>query len=41
MPGSEAEAVGLLDTYLAAQQKRDEETTRAAGSELTGAPLAA
>lgn len=31
----------MLDAYLAAQQKRDEETARAAGGELTGAPLAA
>lgn len=38
MPGSEAEAAGLLDTYLAAQRKRDEEAARAAGGVLTGEP---
>jgi integrase len=36
MPGSEAEAAGLLDTYLAAQRERDEEAARAAGGTLTG-----
>lgn len=41
MPGYEAEAAGLLDAYLAAQQKRDEEAARASGSELTGAPTGA
>lgn len=35
MPGSEAEAAGLLDTYLTAQHKRDEEAARAAGGVLT------
>jgi len=30
MPGSEAEAAGLLDAYLVAQRKRDEEAARAA-----------
>lgn len=41
MPGSEAEAAGLLDAYLAAQQKRDEEAARASGGGLTGAPTGA
>lgn len=41
MPGSEAEAAGLLDTYLEAQRKRDEEAARAAGGELPGAPAGA
>jgi integrase len=41
MPGSEAEAAGLLDAYLDAQRKRDEEAARAAGGELTGAPTGA
>jgi integrase len=41
MLGSEAEAAGLLDTYLEAQRKRDEEAARAAGGELTGAPAGA
>ncbi len=31
MPGSEAEAAGLLDTYLAAQRERQEEAARGAG----------
>jgi len=35
MPGSEAEAAGLLDAYLAAQRERDEEAARAAGGTLT------
>ncbi len=36
MPGSEAEAAGLLDAYLTAQRERDEEAARAAGGVLTG-----
>ena len=40
MPGSEDEAAGLLDTYLEAQRQRAEEAARAAGAELTEAPLA-
>lgn len=39
MPGSETEAADLLDTYLASQQKRQEEAARTAGGGLTGAPL--
>ena len=38
MPGSEAEAAGLLDAYMTAQRERQEEATRAAGGELTGEP---
>ncbi len=45
MPGSESEAAGLLDAYLAAQRRRDEEAARAAGGVqdlcLTGAPTGA
>lgn len=44
MPGSEAEAAGLLDAYLSAQRGRDEEVARRAevhGSRLTGAPTGA
>jgi integrase len=41
MPGSEAEAADLLDTYLAAQQKRQEEAARAAGAGFTGAQTGA
>ena len=37
MPGSKAEAAGLLDAYLAAQQKGQEEAARAAGGVLAGA----
>jgi hypothetical protein len=37
MPGSEAEGARLLDAYLSAQRKRDEEAARAAGAVLTGA----
>lgn len=37
MPGSEEEAVGLLDGYLVAQRERAEEAARGAGGELTGA----
>jgi integrase len=36
MPGSEAEAAGLLDGYLEAERKRAEEAARAAGGSLTG-----
>ena len=36
MPGSEAEAAGLLDVYLDAQRERAEEAARAAGGCLTG-----
>jgi integrase len=32
MPGSEAEAAGLLDTYLTAERKRQEEAARTAGN---------
>ena len=38
MPGSEAEAAGLLDTYLEAERQRQEEAARAAGGLLTGEP---
>jgi hypothetical protein len=41
MPGSEAEAAGLLDAYLSAQRERTEEAARAAGAVLTGAPTGA
>lgn len=41
MPGSEAEAAGLLDVYLSAQHERAEEAARAAGAALTGAPTGA
>lgn len=37
MPGSEAEAAGLLDAYLSAHRERAEEAARAAGAALTGA----
>jgi hypothetical protein len=36
MPGSEAEAAGLLDTYLDAQRERAEDAARGAGDLLTG-----
>ena len=36
MPGSEAEAAGLLDAYLEAERKREEEAARSAGSDSTG-----
>jgi integrase len=36
MPGSEAEAAGLLDTYLALQKQAAEEAARAAGAVLAG-----
>lgn len=35
MPGSEAEAAGLLDAYLSAQRERAEEAARSAGAALT------
>ena len=38
MPGSEAEAAGLLDTYLDAERERAAEQARAAGGGLTGEP---
>jgi len=38
MPGSEAEAASLLDTYMTAQRESAEEAARAAGGELTGEP---
>ena len=41
MPGSEAEAAGLLDVYLTAESKRAEEAARGAGGVLTGAPTGA
>lgn len=41
MPGSEAEAAGLLDDYMAAQLKTQEEAARAAGGLLTGASTGA
>jgi integrase len=41
MPGSEAEAATLLDTYLSAQHERAEESGRAVGGVLTGAPTGA
>jgi integrase len=37
MPGTEGEAAGLLDTYLAAGYNRAEEQARKAGEELSGA----
>ena len=40
MPGSEAEAAGLLDGYLDAQRERTEKAARAAGDGLTGEQLA-
>jgi integrase len=41
MPGSEEEAAGLLDTYLAAERERAEEAARRAGPTLTGASTGA
>ena len=41
MPGSEAEAAGLLDTYLDVQRDRAVEAARGAGGVLTGAPTGA
>jgi hypothetical protein len=44
MPGSEDEAAGLLDAYLAIQRERAEDAARSAGAAttgaLTGAPVA-
>jgi hypothetical protein len=37
MPGSEEEAAGLLDAYLAAQRERAEDAARAASALATGA----
>ena len=37
MPGSEAEAAGLLDAYLGVQLDRAADAARSAGEELTGA----
>jgi integrase len=37
MPGSEAEAAGLLDAYLTAQRREAAELARSAGDSLTGA----
>jgi integrase len=36
MPGSEEEAAGLLDAYVAAQREQADEAARAAGERLTG-----
>jgi integrase len=41
MPGTEAEAAGLLDSYLTAERERNEDAARAADGELTGAPTGA
>jgi integrase len=41
MPGSEAEAAGLVEAYLTAQRERAEDAARAAGGELTGAQAGA
>jgi integrase len=41
MPGSEAEAAVLVETYLTAQRERAEDAARAAGDRLTGAPTGA
>ena len=41
MPGSEAEAAGLVESYLDAQRERAEDAARAAGDVLTGAPTGA
>ena len=38
MPGSEAEAAQLVESYLSAEQERAEDAARAAGSDLTGEP---
>lgn len=37
MPGSEAQAAGLLDAYLSARRESDDEAARAAGSVPAGA----
>ena len=39
MPGSEEEAAGLLDEYLAAQRERAEERARGAGTGVTAAAV--
>jgi integrase len=41
MPGSEDEAAGLLDSYLAAQLDGADDAARAAGDQLTGAQTGA
>ena len=41
MPGSEEEAAGLLESYLAAQRKRAESAARSGGGEPTGAQAGA
>jgi hypothetical protein len=41
MPGSEEQAAGLLDSYLAADRKRAEEAARAAKAMPTGAQTGA
>jgi hypothetical protein len=41
MPGSEAKAAGMLDSYLSAQKDAAEEAARAASPEPTGAPTGA
>jgi integrase len=40
MPGSEAEAAGLLETYLTAARKHQDEQVRGVTGAQTGAPLA-
>jgi integrase len=40
MPGNEDQAAALLDAYLAAERKRDDEQARRAGGELTGEQVA-
>jgi hypothetical protein len=39
MPGSEEQAAGLLDGYLAIRRERTEEAARRAGEDGTGARL--
>ncbi len=41
MPGNEAEAAGLLDTYLDAARDRSDELVRGAGAAFTGASTGA
>jgi hypothetical protein len=41
MPGSEAEAAGLLDAYLGAHRERSDEQARDAGGGFTGASTVA
>ena len=36
LPGSEAEAAGLLDAYLGPERERAEDAARGAGAGLTG-----